>query len=133
MVERGATPKVLFSEIDVLEVLDRMSGVAHQMQAVERRIWETARSAKPDYAMGYPRFHIAVNEDRVRVWASIQIEVNFDPEREAMACAAFLSRFQELLDAENPAIAVAREAGWLALTISLHAEGSLPLSVKASA
>lgn len=133
VVERGATPKVLFSEIEILEVLDRMNGVAHQMQASERRIWDTACCAKPIYAMGYPRYRIEVNEDDARVWAAIQIEVDFDPERAVTARAAFLSRFEELLDAENPAIATAREAGWLNLTISLHAGGSLPLSVKASA
>lgn len=133
VIKRGATPRVLFSEIEVLEVLDRMSGISHQMQVSERRIWETACCAKPLYAMGYPRYRIEVTEELGRVRTAIKIEVDFDPEHEAKLCADFVSNFEELLVAENSAISEAREAGWLDIAISLHAKRSLPLSVKASA
>jgi hypothetical protein len=133
VIQRSEPREVLFSEVEVLEVLEQMSGVAHQTQASERRIWETSHHRKPDYAMGYPRYRINLSENSTAIRASIQIEVGFDPAREPTARAAFLSRFKELLAAENPAIGPACESGWLVLEISLHAERSLPLSVKASA
>lgn len=124
---------VLFSEVEVQEVLDQMKSVACQTQVSELRIWESTNLPKPPYALGYPRFQIFIEEKEETTLVCIEIEVTFEPDVEKQKSGHFRELFVELLFCEAPGIEEAINSGCLSLNISLMPQNSLRLNVKSSA
>lgn len=134
VIRQDSGRKVLFSEIEVLEVLEQMAGIAHHKHACERNIWETAKVSKPEYDLGYPRYQIEIDrisEDVAR--AKINIEVTFDYEINQSRRREFLDKFVELLMRETPGLEEALSTGTVVLDVELFPNRSLQMWVKTSA
>jgi hypothetical protein len=130
----GSVPSVLFSECEVLEVVEQLPDVSHQVHVSERQIWETANVPKPNYPMGYPRVRVAVDRDRGGpVIANITIEVGFAWESDLTRSSRFLDRFHELLGEEVPRLDSALSDGSLKLNVGLADDRRLNLWIKSSA
>lgn len=130
----GTTLRVLFSERDVLEVVEHFPDIAHQIQTSERQIWETAQVPKPAYAMGYPRFQIEVkgSADCV-VTANVLIEVTFDRTTQPLRGRRLVEHIHALLREEVPGINTAIAEGRLVLKVTLEDVGALGLRIKSAA
>lgn len=131
---QGLGRKVLFSEIEVLEALEQMPGVAHQMHVCEKNIWETAQVPKPDYAMGYPRYRLTAGEDGEGVaQAKLTVEVTFDFEHDRVRRKIFIDQLDEHLKREVPGLERALSVREVLLDVTLATVRDLRLWVKSSA
>lgn len=89
--DSGTQKGVLLSELEVIEVLDRLPNVFCRPHASELSLWSTGSLSKPPFSMGAPQFKIWSPQQTGIV--RIGVEVNFDPISETVRADRFREQF----------------------------------------
>ena len=129
VAERDGAAQVLLSEVDLLEVLDRLDGVHAHRHPAEIQLWDDGELPPPPFRLGLPQFVVDGSRFAADGTIGIRVEVGFDPEVDRSAARRFESAFLELLGAEAPAL----EACDARVAVEPIPPGTLRRPVKTSA
>lgn len=126
----GDKRRVLLSELELTEALDRLDDVHGHPHPAEIQLWADSGLARPPFRIGLPQFTIksAPNGE-----VAIVLEVAFDPDGEPDRARAFKERCIALILEEAPRLATLIENGALRLNLELKPPGGLQLRPKLSA
>jgi hypothetical protein len=134
VVRDGSQKKVLLSEVEVLEVAERLRDVNCRIHSAEYQIWSDPNLRAPPFAMGFPRFRLSSNciGDFLKE-VSIAIEVSFDPSVHPSRAKRFQEEFRSTFLSEFPDIANQLDLVGASLVIEVLSPGALNLRIKGSA
>jgi phenylacetate-coenzyme A ligase PaaK-like adenylate-forming protein len=125
--------EVLLSELEVIEVLDRLPDIGSYVHASEMQLWKNSDLAHPPFRMGAPRFRItppSTTHNTKKI--DIAIETLFDPELEKKRARELREMFVEVMNAEFPDILDRLHSFGITLNIELSSINKLRLRQKTS-
>jgi hypothetical protein len=125
-------PRVLLSELDLIEVLDQLDDVYGRPHPSEIQLWDDSGLSAPPFRMGLPQFTIK-RRDRKSDEVEIAVEVVFDPNQEPKRANELKARIMGLLCAEVPRLAELMTSGQLRMVLELVPRRGLRLRSKLSA
>jgi phenylacetate-coenzyme A ligase PaaK-like adenylate-forming protein len=134
VVRQDEAHHVLLSEVEVIEVLDRLPDIACREHFSELQLWARDGLSRPPFRMGFPKFRIdppPIEDGPKQI--GISIEVCFDPATERARADRLIERFQDVLYIEFPSLASQLSACESSLVVELLPRGGLNTPTKWSA
>jgi hypothetical protein len=134
MVRGGEDGEVILSEIDLLEIVERLPEIARQPHASEVQLWANPDLPRPPFGMGYPRYSLTPprhGQPTPRV--EIVLETTFDPGEEPARAGRLRDTFLTMLHAEHPALENRSQECGMHLSVELKPFGGLSMRVKSTA
>lgn len=130
----GKNNEVLFSELEVIEVLDQLPDIGSRIHPSELQLWADSDLPHPPFRMGFPRFKIkppSITQDTKKI--EIAIETSFNPSVKKERAKDLREQFIKTLHADFPHLLDRLDAFETTLDVKLLPSGSLKLRTKASA
>lgn len=118
--------RVIFSEIEILDVLEELPDINCRAHASEGPLWSSPSVPRPPFRLGTPRFNIREDAESEKLHqVTVTVEVTFEPSRESARARKLHNTFYSVLDTKFPNILEELNASNIKLSVKCVPPGTL--------